>query len=211
MNFISRQVAANARGEVVPDSLVPWLNTGRKWPIRYGSIERLAICADLAVILLASLVSALLYRIHGGWAATDLGKALGSAIVVSALFVSLLNMYGRYRPTELLVLRNQVRVVCLAWTFVFLLLAAAVGALNIGHEFSHSAGMVFAVVGLVAEASDMLSTFGSLSPIGGFHAELALGEADDTLTANVLRPIVGRVARLPRDKRAGLAVFTDRF
>ena len=150
MNFISRQVAANARGEVAPDSLVPWLNTGRKWPIRYGSIERLAICADLAVILLASLVSALLYRIHGGWAATDLGKALGSAIVVSALFVSLLNMYGRYRPTELLVLRNQVRVVCLAWTFVFLLLAAAVGALNIGHEFSHSAGMVFAVVGLVA-------------------------------------------------------------
>ena len=80
------------------------------------SIELLAICADLATILLASIVSAWLFRIDSSWIAADLGKAVGSAIIASALFVSLLKMRGTYRPTELLVLRNQMRAVCLAWT-----------------------------------------------------------------------------------------------
>jgi Undecaprenyl-phosphate glucose phosphotransferase len=148
MNFVNRDLTVNVTGEVAPRSLAPPLKADRKWPIRYESIEFLAICADIATILFASILSALLYRLDNGLSATNLGKAVGSAIVVAALFVSLSRTNGAYRPTELLVLRHQIRTICLAWTFVFLLLAAAVGALNIGHELPRGAGIVFALLGI---------------------------------------------------------------
>ena len=148
MNYIRPDIVADVVSEVAPPSFSTPQSVGRKWPIRYESIEFFAICTDVATILLASILSALLYRIHSTWTAADLGKAVGSAIIVSALFVSLLKARGMYRPTELLVLRNQVRAVCLAWAFVFFLLAGAVGALNIGHELSRGAGLMFALLGL---------------------------------------------------------------
>lgn len=147
MTFFDRQITATP-GELASRGFVTPLNAERKWPIRYEAIESIAICADVATILLASVLSALLYRIDSGWTATNLGKAVGSAIVVSALFVCLSKANDRYRPTELLVLRNQIRAVCLAWIFVFLLLAGAVGALNIGNEVSRGFGLLFAVFGL---------------------------------------------------------------
>ena len=149
MNFVNRDIRATVPSEVTSRSLVASLNAERKWPIRYEAIELLAICTDIATILLASVLSDLLYRFNSGWTATGLGKAVGSAIIVSALFVCLSKTNDRYRPTELLVLRNQVRAVCFAWTFVFFLLAGAVGALNIGHEVSRGVGLLFALFGLV--------------------------------------------------------------
>src|SRR6516162_335650 len=128
MNFVERQV-----GEAAPRNFAA-SEAARKWPIRYRSIEAFAICIDLATILLASVISTLLYHINGGWTATDIEKAVGAAIVASALFVCLLKIYGRYRPTELLIIRDQINAVFLAWTFVFLLLASAVAALKINDE-----------------------------------------------------------------------------
>ncbi len=148
MNVVSRNIALDAHRQPAAREYVPSFTAERKWPVRYGSIEALAICADVASILLASIISALLFRIHSSWSAADLGKAIGSAIVVSALLIPLLKMRGSYRPVELLGLRKQIRAVCLAWGFVFILLAAAVGALNIGHELSRTAGLMFAVLGL---------------------------------------------------------------
>lgn len=148
MNFVNRQITATAPGEAAPRSVVTSLNPERKWPVRYEAIELLAICADIATILLASVISVLLDRMNGGWSASNLGKAVGSAIIVSALFISLSKTNGKYRPTELLVLRSQVRAVFLAWTFVFFLLAGAVGPLNIGHEVSPGYP-IFAALGLL--------------------------------------------------------------
>ena len=147
MNFVNRQFPVNAASEVVPRDLVPSLRGGRKWPIRYQYIEAFAICSDFATIFLASVLSTLLYHIQSVWIATDLGKAIGSAIVVSALFVCLLKIYGRYRPYELLVFRGQVHAIFLAWTLVFFLLASAVGALKIGNEVSRGTGLIFALLG----------------------------------------------------------------
>jgi Undecaprenyl-phosphate glucose phosphotransferase len=147
MNFVNRHIAGDGASEVAPSGFGPSLKAERKWPIRYESTELLAVCTDVATLLLASILSALLCRIQSGWTATDLGKAVGSAVVVSSLLVSLLKAHRMYRPTELLVLRNQIRAVCLAWTFVFSLLAGAVGALNIGHEVSRTTGLVFALIG----------------------------------------------------------------
>ena len=80
----------------------------------------------------------------------DIGKSLGSAILVSALFISLMKIRGMYRPAELRLLRNQIHAVCVAWISVFLLLAGTVFALKIGSEFSRGTSMLFAVFGLIA-------------------------------------------------------------
>ncbi|WP_374544544.1 exopolysaccharide biosynthesis polyprenyl glycosylphosphotransferase [Rhodoblastus sp.] len=101
--------------------------------------------ADFAVIFLASLLAAIFARTEG--ASIGFGKATGTMIVVSALFVCLLKIHGFYQPAELLVFRNQVRAVGLAWASVFILLAGAVGALDIGHEFPHGPTLLFAVLG----------------------------------------------------------------
>jgi putative colanic acid biosynthesis UDP-glucose lipid carrier transferase len=82
MNFVERQA-----GETAPRTFAA-SEAVRKWPIRYRSIEALAICTDLATILLASVISTLLYHINGGWTATDIEKAAGHAIVAAALFAS---------------------------------------------------------------------------------------------------------------------------
>ena len=143
MNFVERQV-----GELAPRNLAA-SGAVRKWPIRYGSIEAFAICADLATILLASVLATLLYHVNAGWTATDIEKALGSAIVASTLFVCLLKINGRYRPTELLIIRDQIQAVFLAWMFVLLLLGSAVAALKISNEVSRGTGLIFALLGFV--------------------------------------------------------------
>jgi Undecaprenyl-phosphate glucose phosphotransferase len=148
MNFINRHIAAGLHEGIALEEYSPPLDAQRKWPIRYRSIELVAICADLTTIVLASIISVFLYRIYSNWTAAGLANAIGSAIVVSAMFVSLLKMQGMYRPSELLVLRSQVRAVCGALLFAFILLAAAAGSLNIGDELSRRAGMTFALTSL---------------------------------------------------------------
>jgi putative colanic acid biosysnthesis UDP-glucose lipid carrier transferase len=123
---------------------------GRKWPIHYDSVEALVIVADLATIIFTSVFSGLSYHLQEWGTPGDISKYLGSAILVSALFISLMKIRGMYRPTELLVLRNQIRAVCLAWISVFLLLAGTVFALKIGDEISRGASMLFAIFGLIA-------------------------------------------------------------
>jgi putative colanic acid biosynthesis UDP-glucose lipid carrier transferase len=141
MNFVERQA-----GEAAPRNLSA-SEAVRRWPIRYRSIEAFAICSDLATILLASVISTLLYHVNDGWTATDIERAAGSAIVASALFVCLLKIYGSYRPTELLIIRDQMNAVFLAWTFVFLILASAVAALKISNEVSRGTSLMFALLG----------------------------------------------------------------
>jgi putative colanic acid biosynthesis UDP-glucose lipid carrier transferase len=123
---------------------------GRKWPIHYDSVEPLAILTDLATIIFTSVFSGLSYHLKEFGTPGDISTYLGSAILVSALFILLMKIRGMYRPTELLVLRNQIRAVCLAWTGVFLLLAGTVFALKIGNEISRGASMLFAMFGLIA-------------------------------------------------------------
>jgi putative colanic acid biosysnthesis UDP-glucose lipid carrier transferase len=150
MNFVKQPIDVDISEVVSARGLDEQPHGGRKWPIHYDSVELLAIVADLATIILASVFSGLSYHFQESGTSGDIGKSLGSAILVSALFVSLMKIRGMYRPTALLVLRNQIRAVCLAWTSVFLLLAGTVFALKIGNEISRGTSMLFAVFGLVA-------------------------------------------------------------
>jgi len=150
VNFVKQPVALN------PDSLSAHGLTdlqyeGRKWPIRYDFIEPLAILADIATIVLSSVVAGLLYHYLQDTGTVDyVSKSLGSAILVSTLFISLMKIRGMYKPAELLVLPNQIRALCLTWITVFLLLAGAIFALKIGSEISRGASILFATFGLMA-------------------------------------------------------------
>lgn len=148
MNFVNRQFAVSQTGEATPRDFASSQKGERKWPIRYQSIEAFAICTDIATILVASFLAALLYHFNDASIAADLHKAVGSAIIVSALFVCLLKIHGRYKPTEFLVMRDQVNAVFLAWTFVFFILTSAVGALKISNEVSRGTILIFSLLGL---------------------------------------------------------------
>jgi putative colanic acid biosysnthesis UDP-glucose lipid carrier transferase len=150
MNFVKPPTGVDLSEGVSAHGLDKQPHGGRKWPINYDSVEPLAIVADLAAIVLASVFSGLSYHLQESGTPGDIGKSLGSAILVSVLFISLMKIHGMYRPTELLVLRNQMRAVCLTWTSVFLLLSGTVFALKIGNEISRGTSMLFAMFGLIA-------------------------------------------------------------
>jgi putative colanic acid biosynthesis UDP-glucose lipid carrier transferase len=122
----------------------------RKWPVHYDSVEPFAIAADIATITISSVLSGFLYHLQDAAGANDVSKSLGLAILVSALFVSLMKVRGMYRPAELLIVPHQIRAACLTWVTAFLVLAGALFALKIGSEFSRGSSIVFAMFGLMA-------------------------------------------------------------
>ncbi len=68
---------------------------GSTWPIHYDFIEPLAILADIATIVLFSVVAGpLCHYLQDAGTADYVSKSLGSAILVSALFVSLRKSEG---------------------------------------------------------------------------------------------------------------------
>jgi len=122
---------------------------GRKWPIQYDSVELFAIAADVAIIAGSSVLSGFFYNLLISSSAEYFSRSIGSAIVVSALFVSLMKMRGMYSPTELLAVARQIRWTCTTWITVTLILAGAVFALKIGSDFSRGASIFFVTTGLL--------------------------------------------------------------
>jgi putative colanic acid biosynthesis UDP-glucose lipid carrier transferase len=148
MNFVNRSLEAELAGQNAPATVAQ----GRKWPIRYESIETSAIVFDLVTIALASVCASIIYRLSEGMY-LDLGRPVGSAVLVWALFSLLLKSQGLYKPAELLMWRRQLRLVLVNWIAVFLLLSGTVFALKIGSEISRGTNMLFAAFGLFALAA----------------------------------------------------------
>src|SRR5947209_7119183 len=149
MNFVEQPIRREVSDGVSDSGLRKPPYGARKWPIHYDSVEPLAIVADLATIVLISVFCGLSYHLQESGTSGDVGKSVGSAILVAALFTSSMKIRGMYRPTELLLLRNQIRAVCLAWTSVILLLAGAVFALKIWNEIPRDTSLLFAMFGLI--------------------------------------------------------------
>jgi putative colanic acid biosynthesis UDP-glucose lipid carrier transferase len=122
----------------------------RKWPINYDSVELVAITCDIAIIVASSVFSGFLYQLLSGGTEDYISKCIGSAILVSALFISLMKTRGMYNPTELLILPKQIQSTCTTWVTVTLLLAGAIFALKIGSNLSRGTSILFAMIGLVA-------------------------------------------------------------
>ncbi|HEX2891639.1 undecaprenyl-phosphate glucose phosphotransferase [Vineibacter terrae] len=132
----------------VPEQEIPC--SRRKWPISYGSVGIVTIFADAVIILSAGILAGIAYHVWVTGAPGDVVQYTGVAAVVAALFISLMRGSGMYRPSELFILRRQIRTVCRCWGAVFLLLAAAVFALKIGQNLSRGTSLLFAATGLCA-------------------------------------------------------------
>ena len=149
MNLIHRDIEADLLHPIPAHSLGHSKPASRKWPIRYDYVEAIAIVFDVATITAISLCAGVFYRADEDLRVV-LGQALGSAALVSALFILFLKSQGLYRPVELLIFRRQMQVVSSSWAGVFLLLAGIVFALKIGAELSRGSNLLFAALGLAA-------------------------------------------------------------
>ena len=61
MNFVNRHLPD--RNDTARVSLEPSVSSRHKWPLRYDWIEPVALCADIATILLAAIVGAILWLV----------------------------------------------------------------------------------------------------------------------------------------------------
>lgn len=143
MNFVNRHFPDSE----MADHVSPELPSSRqyKWPLRFDAVEHVAICADIVIILFAGLVSALLFQTQKERAAADLNDMIGVALVSAAGLVCLLKAQGRYRPVELLLLRNQMRAVCIAWASLQAFFWVVHG-LEVRSEPSQQAALVFGIL-----------------------------------------------------------------
>lgn len=136
--------------ELTPAS-VPVIDQGpardKKWPVRYDSVELLALLADIATIFVASLVAAFVQTLLLG-APLELTRLAGVALPTSVVFVAVAKSFNMYLPKALLELRNQVRAVCAIWPGVLCLLVATIFALQVKSEIPQAFVIIFGAVGL---------------------------------------------------------------
>jgi putative colanic acid biosynthesis UDP-glucose lipid carrier transferase len=146
MNFVNRHIGEpwSDFARVDLRSSVP---AERNWLVRYDSIEFVAVCADVGTILVAGLFSGLVSQ--DGSTVGHMARTCGYATIISLLFVYVLKNRGLYRPAELLVLRSQVRAICITW-ILLLVLATAIEALGASPKLPRGADSAFAALGLAS-------------------------------------------------------------
>src|SRR5258708_17380575 len=108
MNFVKQPIGADISDAVSARGLQQPLG-GRKWPIHYDSVEPLAILFDLATIVLASVFAGLSYHLQESGTTGDVGQSLGSAILRSDLFISLMKICCMVPPSPILIIHNKTR------------------------------------------------------------------------------------------------------
>ena len=145
MNFVERRVSPP--GSTTAD-LPERRRPERKWWISYRSIEPIALASDVVTVFFSAVLAGVIYHLESIGTSGDIIQYVGSAAVVSALFISLMVGRNLYNPAELLDVKTQIQSVAVIWIGVFLFLAGVVFALKIGEEFSRGAVLLFAASGL---------------------------------------------------------------
>ncbi|MFY9894936.1 MAG: undecaprenyl-phosphate glucose phosphotransferase [Xanthobacteraceae bacterium] len=145
MNFVERRVSPPGSATAdLPERRRP----EHKWLISYRSIEPIALASDVVTVFFSAVLSGVIYHLESIGTSGDIIQYVGSAAVVSALFISLMVGRNLYNPAELLDVKTQIHSVAVIWIGVFLFLAGVVFALKIGGEFSRGAVLFFAASGL---------------------------------------------------------------
>ena len=145
MNFVERRVSPPGSATAdLPERRRP----EHKWLISYRSIEPIALASDVVTVFFSAVLSGVIYHLKSIGTSGDIIQYVGSAAVVSALFISLMVGRNLYNPAELLDVKTQIHSVAVIWIGVFLFLAGVVFALKIGGEFSRGAVLFFAASGL---------------------------------------------------------------
>lgn len=134
-------------GLELPDRVAVRDLRDRKWPIRYDSIERLAIVLDFVSIVSAAALSVWLFGLKVSNSGFDLGKYLGPAVLISVLFISVMKLRELYKPTDLLNFKSQFGATFLAWIGVFLFLTATVSTFALEQHIARDIVISFLVIG----------------------------------------------------------------
>ena len=107
----------------------------RSWTISYRAIEPVAMVADALIILLAGLVSGVIYHLEFVKTPSNLQQLAGFAAVVAALFIALVKSRDLYTLPELLNFKSQIRRITIKWGIVFLFLTAVGFTMKSGKAF----------------------------------------------------------------------------
>lgn len=121
----------------------------RKWPVRYDSVELLALLADIATIVTASVIAAFAHKLLLG-PPQETSRLVGVALPISVVFVAIAKSCNMYLPKALLDLRNQVRAVSAIWLGVSVLLVATTYSLQIEQEIRWDFALAFGAAGLAS-------------------------------------------------------------
>src|SRR5262249_16492325 len=132
MNFAKHNVGVLDRPEAAAPVGLAGSRDQRRWPISYGAIGLVTALSDIAIIFATALISGVAYHLEAIGMSGDVDRYIGSATIVSALFISLMKSRELYAPAALLKIAGQIRSVIATWICVFLLLAAAVFTLKMG-------------------------------------------------------------------------------
>jgi Undecaprenyl-phosphate glucose phosphotransferase len=118
------------------------------WPIRYSWVPALVCAIDAVLIITTSVLADILYCSMQQTNA-DPSRHLMMAMVLAAIFVSILHKRGLYSPTALINWTFQVSNIVKLWAITLLLFATIVFALKAGSDFSRGTVLLFSFVGLV--------------------------------------------------------------
>jgi Undecaprenyl-phosphate glucose phosphotransferase len=116
-------------------------------PFSYGSLGAIMLGGDMLVILASSVITGTLYHFLTLGSLGDTGVFLGTGLVVGYLFVSVLQVRGAYRPSQVVGGNGQYRRLTLIWVGVFLCLSGIAFVLHIGASFSRGSVLSFMIVG----------------------------------------------------------------
>jgi Undecaprenyl-phosphate glucose phosphotransferase len=118
------------------------------WPIRHSWVPALVCVVDALLIIATSVLADVLYSSMQE-ANPDPSRHIMMAIVIAAMFVSMLHKRGLYSPTVLINWKLQIINIVKLWTITLLLFATIVFALKAGSDFSRGSILLFSLVGLL--------------------------------------------------------------
>lgn len=120
-----------------------------RYRVPFRLIEITTLLGDLAVILLACVISGVGYQWLAFDGVGDMDTYLALGTLVFANFFALSGAQLNYRPTNLINIGRQFRYVTLNWLFIFFILTAVAFTLKVATNFSRGSTLSFFVLGLI--------------------------------------------------------------
>ncbi len=121
-----------------------------RWLVPFRWIEGIALCADVVLVVSASILSGVAYQLAFWNTVGPVETFLGVGILAGVNFSAILAARGDYRPQNLANFLRQARETTITWLFVFFIFSAAAFSLKIGEAYSRGATLTFFAVGWFA-------------------------------------------------------------
>ncbi|AXV17680.1 polyprenyl glycosylphosphotransferase (plasmid) [Neorhizobium sp. SOG26] len=130
----------------IEDHPISYEDIGRTRGLEYRNIAYVAACMDFIALLLASLAGYSGYEYLAFRSAADPSPVLGIGLVLSTIFVLAMHSVQAYKPENIQLIRQQIRLTCvlIASTLAFLL--TVIFFLKIGDAYSRGGTLMTAAL-----------------------------------------------------------------